>query len=94
MLLKTSKEEALWTLLFTFYFLFTKKTIISFRGEIIHFLPNEKIDLLSIRAYHSKTLINFFKEHNFKFIKTNDNKISDELTKSQFLFSKINLKDI
>lgn len=37
--LETYNEKAVGTMVFTFSFLFTKKTVISFRNETIHFLP-------------------------------------------------------
>jgi hypothetical protein len=37
-------------------------------GEKTHLLPNEEIELINTRAYHPETLVNFFKEHDFKLI--------------------------
>lgn len=82
--LRMTREESVGSLLFRFYFTFEKKVVIEYNNEKIHFLPTEEIQLINIRTYHPKTLIHFFKEHEFK--------LADSLivgNKAQFMFKKL-----
>lgn len=81
--LKVSGEKSVGSLLFIFYFKIQKKIVIDFMGERTHLLPSEEVELFNIRAYHPKTLINFFKEHEFKLIDENQ-----KGTEGQFMFAK------
>jgi len=76
------KEESLNWLKVEFYFNFEKKTQINMKWQIT-FLPWESIKCLQIYYYDEKKLINFFEEHNFKFI---DKEI--KWMRWQFLFEK------
>lgn len=76
------KEESLNWLKVEFYFNFEKKTQINMKWQIT-FLPWESIKCLQIYYYDSDKLINFFEEHNFKFI---DKEI--KWMRWQFLFEK------
>ncbi len=81
MTLETIKEPAVGAINFKYVFLMKKKTRIHFRNEMITLLPDEKIELLNIRAYDSEKLVNFFEEHGFKFISSERKK-----NRGQFLF--------
>ena len=81
--LKMEKENSVGALLFIFYFQFSEKVIIQLEGEYVHFLPDEEIKLLTIRAYHPKTLKSFFQEHKFHFI---DSTINNN--RGQFVFKR------
>ena len=76
------KEEWLNSLKVEFYFNFEKKTQINMKWQIT-FLPWESIKCLQIYYYDAEKLINFFEEHNFKFI---DKEI--KWMRWQFLFEK------
>lgn len=68
LILETSEEKSIWSIVFNFYFEFTEKSVVNVRGKKIHFLPNERIRLDSIRNYIWGNLIHFFEEHEFKLI--------------------------
>lgn len=76
------KEEGINSLKVEFYFNFTEKTQIDMKWQIT-FLPGEAIKCLQIYYYDADSLINFFTEHNFKFI---DKEI--KWMRWQFLFEK------
>jgi len=76
------KEDSLNGLKVEFYFNFEKKTQINMKWQIT-FLPWESIKCLQIYYYDADKLINFFEEHNFKFI---DKEI--KWMRWQFLFEK------
>ena len=76
------KEEWINSLKVKFYFNFTKKTSLNIRSQIT-FLPWESIRCLQVYYYDPDKLINFFEEHNFKFI---DKEI--KWMRWQFLFEK------
>jgi len=88
MQLASDKEESVGAMLFKFSFVFSTKTVISCRDEKLHFLPGEKIDLISIRVYHERTLVNFFMEHEFHFKSVQCEPLSAEVVRGQFLFKK------
>lgn len=77
-----TKEESINSLKVKFNFNFTKKTLINMKWQIT-FLPWESVTCLQIYYYDQETLINFFEEHNFKFI---DKDI--QWLRGQFLFEK------
>ena len=66
--LKTTQEKSVGALLFTFYFTLKEKVVIDIHNETVHLLPDEEIELLSIRVYQPDTLITFFEEHGFTLI--------------------------
>ena len=82
--IKMTHEHSVGALLFIFYFTFDKKVIVDMDGKKIHFLPNEEVQLQNIRAYHPETLIQFFEEHEFKFLDMIDRKND----RKQFVFKK------
>ncbi len=88
MILETSNEPSTWAMVFGFYFLFTKKTVVNFRWEVIHFLPDERVNLIDIRNYDWQTLIDFFENHNFQLINHEKGSIYDHFQMSHFIFKK------
>jgi hypothetical protein len=88
MTLETSNENSIGAMVFTFSFLFTKKTVLSFKWETIHFLPSEKINLLTIRNYDWEAFINFFENHNFELINHEKGKAHGSFQMSHFVFKK------
>jgi hypothetical protein len=84
--LEMVKEKSIGALLFKFYFLFKKKSIIRLRNEVIHFLPEERLELLNIRAYYPDSLTNFFKEHDFKLVQ---GKTNQKIKHGFFVYQKI-----
>ncbi|HNW55677.1 MAG TPA: class I SAM-dependent methyltransferase [bacterium] len=84
--LEMVKEKSIGAILFKFSFLFNKKFVIRLRNDIIHFLPEERVELLHIRAYYPEDLNNFFKEHNFKLAQSLTNK---EIRDGFFVYQKI-----
>ncbi len=88
-ILEMEKEDPIWSLVFSFYYLFTKKVIISFRNEKIHILPWEKVELYQIRNYYTPKLLDFFSHHNFDSIDyKSEPYLWDRFFHSQFLFKK------
>jgi len=83
MIIEMDEEKSSGALKFIFSFRFKKKTIATFRGEEIIFLPEEKIELISIRVFHEPTFIKFFEAHNFKCIAS-----ETKGNRGQFLFKK------
>jgi hypothetical protein len=81
--LKINQERSVGSLLFIFYFKIQNKTAFDFIQEKIHLLPNEEIELINIRAYHPKTLINFFREHEFRLLN-----VQQKERKGQFMFKR------
>ncbi|PIT90248.1 MAG: hypothetical protein COU22_03325 [Candidatus Komeilibacteria bacterium CG10_big_fil_rev_8_21_14_0_10_41_13] len=81
--LSTSEEKSVGALVAIFSFAIKKKVVIDFRGETKHLLPNENIVVQRVRAYHSDTLITFFKEHDFKLLDK-----SAQSGQMQLIFSK------
>ena len=71
--LEMVKEKSIGAILFKFFFLFNKKSVIKLRNEVLHFLPEERIELLHIRAYYPESLTAFFKEHDFKLVESRTN---------------------
>ena len=70
MVLETSKEASVGVIKVTYGFEITKKTIVDYRGEKLHLLPNEVIKLLDIRMYYHEALIQFIKEHEFNHLES------------------------
>lgn len=66
--LEMVKDNSLESINFKFGFSFEKKFNLKFNDHEMTFLPNESIDLLSIRTYYLPTLIEFIKERDFEFI--------------------------
>ena len=87
MWLFSSIEESIWWQKFNFYFEFSKKTEIEIRGNLVIFLPWERIFLQKIYEYDRKSFINFFEEHRFTFIDWNSKPWSFSKL-GQFLFEK------
>ena len=83
--LKTSREDSVGSLLFTYYFKFKKKVVVTLRNETIHLLPSEEIDLLNIRVYHPGTMVKFFKNHDFKLL----SKLPNSNKEEQFMFKRV-----
>ena len=83
--LEMVKEKSDGAILFKFFFLFNKKSVIKLRNEVLHFLPEEKLELLNIRAYYPDILTNFFKEHGFKLIQS---KIDQKIRHGFFVYQK------
>ncbi len=83
--LEMVKEKSIGAVLFKFFFLFNKKFVIRLRNEVIHFLPEERVELLHIRAYYPENLSAFFKEHDFKLVKSRTNK---EIRDGFFVYQK------
>jgi len=87
--LDMKSEKSIWSLVFSFYYFFTKKSIISFRNETVHILPWEKIELYEIRNYYKPQFLDFFEQHNFKNVDyKSEPYLWDWLFHSQFLFKK------
>ncbi|HNW20244.1 MAG TPA: L-histidine N(alpha)-methyltransferase [bacterium] len=84
--LEMVKEKSIGAILFKFFFLFNKKFVIRLRNEVIHFLPEERVELLHIRAYYPDNLTSFFKEHDFKLVQSKTNK---EIRDGFFVYQKI-----
>lgn len=84
--LEMVKEKSIGAILFKFFFLFNKKFVIKLRNDVIHFLPEEKVELLHIRAYYPEDLNTFFKEHNFKLVQSLTNK---EIRDGFFVYQKV-----
>lgn len=85
-ILETYDESFLGSMVFTFSFYVQKKTVIRYKGEVMYFLPNEKIKLLSIRNYQEEAIINFLHEHNFELVHYESGQINEWLKELQFLF--------
>lgn len=83
--LEMVKEKSIGAILFKFFFLFNKKSVIKLRSEVIHFLPEEKLELLNIRAYYPDILNNFFKEHGFKLVQS---QINQKIRHGFFVYQK------
>lgn len=64
-ILKSFQEKSVGALHFTYSFNVKKKVVVTHKGETIHLLPGEEIELQNNRVYHPKTLIDFFSEHDF-----------------------------
>ena len=84
--LEMLKEKSVGAILLNFFFLFNKKVVIKARNEVIHFLPEERLDLLNIRAYYPDTLNNFFKEHGFRLVQS---KINQNIRHGFFIYQKV-----
>ena len=67
-ILKSFQERSVGALHFTYSFNIKKKVVVTHKGETLHLLPGEEIELQNNRVYHPKTLINFFSEHDFTLI--------------------------
>jgi hypothetical protein len=83
--LEMVKEKSIGAILFKFNFLFNRKFIIRLRNEVIHFLPEERLELLNIRAYYPDSLTSFFKEHDFKFVQ---GKVNAKIRYGFFVYQK------
>jgi hypothetical protein len=84
--LEMVKEKSIGAILFKFFFLFNKKSVIKLRNEVLHFLPEERIELLHIRAYYPDSLTAFFKEHDFKLVESRTNQ---QIRDGFFVYQKI-----
>ena len=84
--LEMVKERSVGALLFKFIFLVNKKIVLKLRNEVIHLLPEEKIELLNIRAYYPDILTSFFKEHGFKLVQS---KLDIKISYGFFVYQKI-----
>lgn len=65
-----SCDDQVGTICYTFYFESDEPLIFSCTGREIELLPEERIELLSIRAYDVTSLKAFLDEHGFHFIDT------------------------
>jgi hypothetical protein len=68
LVLDMEEEKATGALIFKFSFEIKKKTIIKLRGESIVLLPEEKIELISVRVYDPSTFEKFFSQHQLKLV--------------------------
>ncbi|MFH0857208.1 MAG: class I SAM-dependent methyltransferase [Candidatus Magasanikbacteria bacterium] len=66
--LQMIEEDYLKSLKFVFRLKIKKKTVIHYQGKTTVLLPDNVIDLMTIRAYDAEGLVGFFKERNFQFI--------------------------
>jgi len=87
-MMKMDKEYSVGAIIFTFYFHFNEKVVLSIDNEKVHFLPAEEIKLQKIRVYHPETMIKFFNEHEFNLV---NHALKGE--KGQFMFIKGSDKD-
>lgn len=90
MQIASDKEESVGALIFKFSFVFSKKVVVSIRGETLHFLPGEKIHIFTIRAYYPEMLVRFFQERGFR-LKKNTLESTPDVASGQFLFEKTDL---
>jgi hypothetical protein len=67
-ILKSFQEKSVGALHFTYSFNIKKKVVVTYKGETLHLLPGEEIELQNNRVYHPETLIKFFSEHDFTLI--------------------------
>lgn len=86
--LETTNEPSIGSILFSYHFVFKAKTIVKYKWQTIHFLPDESIKLHSIRNYYGEQFKYFFGEHEFKLINENSIMLNDRLELWQYLFKK------
>lgn len=85
-ILETSTENSVGSILFSYYFVFLKKTVVQYKGHVIHFLPDESIRLHSIRNYFPTQFKYFFWEHEFQLVDEDSVVVNDWFKLSQYLF--------
>ncbi len=61
-------EHSIGALAFRYYFLCKEKINVTVHSQKVTLLPNERLEVLNIRAYHEETFIHFFEEHGFEVV--------------------------
>lgn len=87
-LLKTNDESSVWAIVYSFFFVFEKKAVITIEGETLHFLPWEKINLIQIRNYDIERLIHFLAARDLLFIASEIQTMPGGIKDAQLLLQK------
>lgn len=88
-----AKEKQIGALQYKFYFLFTEKTVLTYKDTTMVFLPWETIPVMNIRVYEPGILEEFLQQHGFKKIWFTEKEANPLFANAQFLFRKEGLEN-